>query len=45
MTDNPRNVGVIEEADGIGQLGDASCGDVFVMYIKVRRGRIGHLQI
>jgi nitrogen fixation NifU-like protein len=37
---NPRNVGVIEDADGIGHLGDASCGDVFVMYIKVRRGRI-----
>ena len=37
---NPRNVGVIEDADGIGRLGDASCGDVFVMYIKVRRGRI-----
>jgi len=37
---NPRNVGVIEDADGIGRLGDASCGDVFVMYIKVRGGRI-----
>jgi nitrogen fixation NifU-like protein len=37
---NPRNVGVMEEADGIGHLGDASCGDVFVMYIKVWRGRI-----
>ena len=37
---NPRNVGVIEDADGIGRLGDASCGDVFVMYIKVRRSRI-----
>ena len=31
----PRNVGVIDDADGVGQLGDASCGDVFVMYIKV----------
>jgi nitrogen fixation NifU-like protein len=37
---NPRNVGVIEDADGIGHLGDAACGDVFVMYIKVRRGHI-----
>jgi hypothetical protein len=27
---NPRNVGVIKDADGIGRLGDASCGDVFV---------------
>jgi NifU-like protein involved in Fe-S cluster formation len=25
---NPRNVGVIEDADGIGRLGDAACGDV-----------------
>jgi len=31
----PHNVGVIEECDGIGELGDASCGDVFLMFIKV----------
>jgi len=37
---NPRNVGVIEDAGGIGRLGDAACGDVFEMYIKVRRSRI-----
>lgn len=37
---DPHNVGVIEDADGIGRLGDASCGDVFVMFIKVRENRL-----
>ena len=36
----PHNVGIIEECDGIGQLGDASCGDVFMMFIKVQDGRL-----
>ena len=32
---NPRNVGVIENADGVGEVGNAKCGDIMRMYIKV----------
>lgn len=32
---NPRNVGEIAEADGIGEIGNAKCGDIMKMYIKV----------
>jgi nitrogen fixation NifU-like protein len=32
---NPRNVGEIEAADGIGTVGNASCGDIMTIYIKV----------
>lgn len=32
---NPRNVGVIENADGIGEVGNAKCGDIMKIYLKV----------
>lgn len=32
---NPRNVGEIENADGIGEVGNAKCGDIMKMFIKV----------
>ena len=32
---NPRNVGEIEDANGIGEVGNAKCGDIMKMYIKV----------
>lgn len=32
---NPRNVGEIENADGVGTVGNASCGDIMSIYIKV----------
>ena len=32
---NPRNVGVIEDADGIGEVGNAKCGDIMKIYLKV----------
>ena len=32
---NPRNVGVIEDADGVGEVGNAKCGDIMKFYIKV----------
>lgn len=32
---NPRNVGSLENANGIGQVGNAKCGDIMKMYIKV----------
>ena len=35
---NPRNVGVIEDADGVGEVGNAKCGDIMKIYIKVRDG-------
>lgn len=37
---NPRNIGPIPAADGVGQVGDISCGDVFKVWIRVRDGRI-----
>ena len=37
---NPRNVGTIENADGIGEVGNAKCGDIMKMYIKVDDGII-----
>jgi len=33
---NPRNVGVIEDADGVGFEGNPTCGDTMVIFIKVR---------
>jgi len=32
---NPRNVGKMDDADGIGEVGNAKCGDIMKMYIKV----------
>ena len=32
---NPRNVGQIDDADGVGEVGNAKCGDIMRMYIKV----------
>lgn len=32
---NPRNVGTIENADGVGEVGNAKCGDIMKIYIKV----------
>ena len=37
---NPRNVGKMEDADGIGEVGNAKCGDIMRMYIKVKDGII-----
>lgn len=32
---NPRNVGVIADADGIGEVGNAKCGDIMKIYLKI----------
>ena len=32
---NPRNVGVIEDANGVGEVGNAKCGDIMKVYLKV----------
>ena len=37
---NPRNVGEIADPDGVGQVGNAKCGDIMKMYIKVHDNRI-----
>jgi NifU-like protein involved in Fe-S cluster formation/uncharacterized protein (DUF4213/DUF364 family) len=37
---NPRNIGPIPAADGVGLVGDPACGDVFKAWIRVRDGRI-----
>ncbi len=31
----PRNLGVIENADGVGEVGNAKCGDIMKMYLKI----------
>ena len=33
--EHPRNVGVIEDADGVGEVGNAKCGDIMKMYLKI----------
>jgi nitrogen fixation NifU-like protein len=37
---NPRNVGEIEDADGIGEEGNPICGDMMTFYIKVKDNRL-----
>ena len=41
---NPRNVGVIPDADGVGQVGNPVCGDMMTFYIKVRDGRLADVK-
>ncbi|MBR5247312.1 MAG: Fe-S cluster assembly scaffold protein NifU [Clostridia bacterium] len=37
---NPHNVGKLEDADGIGEVGNAKCGDIMKMYLKINDGII-----
>ena len=37
---HPRNVGSIEEADGVGEVGNAVCGDIMKMYLKIENNVI-----
>ena len=37
---NPRNVGEIGDADGVGQVGNPKCGDIMKMYLKIKDGII-----
>jgi nitrogen fixation NifU-like protein len=37
---NPRNVGVIEDANGIGEVGNAKCGDIMRMYLDIDENRV-----
>ncbi len=38
--ENPRNVGELENADAVGEMGNARCGDIMKLWIKVEDGRI-----
>jgi len=41
---NPRNVGEIEDADGIGEVGNPICGDMMAFYIKVKDNRLENIK-
>ena len=41
---NPRNVGKIDDADGIGEVGNAKCGDIMKVYIKVKDNIIADIK-
>ncbi len=41
---NPRNVGEIPDADGVGEVGNPACGDIMEFYIKVRDGRLADVK-
>ena len=37
---NPRNVGCIDDADGVGEIGNAKCGDIMKIYLKIENDTI-----
>ena len=37
---NPRNVGEIENADAVGEVGNATCGDIMMMYLKINENEV-----
>ena len=41
---NPRNAGVIEDADGVGEVGNPVCGDMMTFYIKVKDGNLADVK-
>ena len=41
---NPRNVGVIEDANAIGEVGNAKCGDIMKMYLKIENGIVADVK-
>ncbi|AKB54253.1 MULTISPECIES: Fe-S cluster assembly scaffold protein NifU [Methanosarcina] len=41
---NPRNMGSIENSDGIGEVGNAKCGDIMKIYLKVEDNRIADVK-
>jgi nitrogen fixation NifU-like protein len=42
--ENPRNVGEIADADGVGQVGNPTCGDIMKIYIKVDNDIISNVK-
>ena len=41
---NPRNVGTMEDADGIGEVGNAKCGDIMKIYLKINDDTISDVK-
>lgn len=41
---DPRNVGVIEDADGVGEVGNAVCGDIMKIYLKIEDGIVSDVK-
>jgi len=41
---NPRNVGTIENADGVGEVGNPKCGDIMKMYLKIEGDKIADVK-
>lgn len=41
---NPRNVGAIENADGVGEVGNAKCGDIMKIYLKIENDIIADVK-
>ena len=41
---NPQNVGVIEDADGVGEVGNAKCGDIMKMYLKIEEDTVADVK-
>jgi nitrogen fixation NifU-like protein len=41
---NPRNVGSMEDADGVGEVGNPVCGDMMTFYIKVKDGKLADVK-
>lgn len=41
---NPRNVGIIEDADGVGEVGNVQCGDIMKIYLKINEGIISDVK-
>lgn len=41
---NPQNAGVIEDADGVGEVGNPVCGDMMTFYIKVKDGQLTNVK-
>ena len=41
---NPRNVGSIDDASGVGEVGNAKCGDIMKMYLQIEDGIISDVK-
>ena len=41
---NPRNVGVLEDANGVGEVGNAKCGDIMKIYLKIENDTVADVK-